>query len=80
MTEIPRDPEFYYPSEHAVLRKRRREIPWPKISKTLANGRIKNSHEDNCKLFLKQFDDDDLPVGVVANYECGEIVTVEWRK
>lgn len=80
MADVPRDPSFYYPSTHATVRKKERNIPWDKVSETLAEGRLQESWKDDCKLFLKHFEGDDLPVGVVANYECGEILTVEWRK
>jgi hypothetical protein len=80
MPDVPRQPEFYYPSTHATLRKKERNIPWQKVSKTIANGRIKDSPKEDCKIFVKQFERDTLPVGVVADYECGEIITIEWRK
>jgi len=80
MTDIPRNPEFYYPSRHARIRKKEREIPWQKVTKTLKHGNVKNANGEHCKMFVCHFEKDEYPVAVVANVDIGEIVTVEWRK
>jgi hypothetical protein len=80
MSKIPRDPEFYHPSEHARIRKRERDMSWDKVSNTIQNGRVKNAKGENCKLFVAEYEQDENPVGVMANVDNGEIITVQYRK
>jgi len=80
MSEIPRDPEFYHPSDHAVQQAKYRNIDWVDVAKTIQEGEIKATHKDNCHLFIKEFHYTDKPVGVVANTKQGKIITVEFRK
>jgi len=76
---VNRDPGHYWPSLHAQQQQRYRGIDWVDVSETIANGKMKYSHKENCKLFIKEFAHYDDPVGVVANYDNGEILTVEYR-
>jgi len=71
---VPRNPEEYYPTEHAVLRKKKRGIEWGNVSEAISNGRLNNEHENNQCVFTKQFDDRLLYVA--ANYEQGAITSV----
>lgn len=80
MSEIPRDPSHYSLSTHAHQQARWREIDYRLIADTIKDGNIKNSHKDNCKLFIREYEFAQHPVAVVANYEMGVIITVEWRK
>jgi len=75
----PRDPEHYWPSEHAAIRKRERSIPWDAIAQTLAHGEVRHTHEPDLRLFVAATDADVRPVGVTARPATGEIVTVTWR-
>lgn len=79
MTNIPRNPNFYYPSTHAVQQQKHRDIRWELIAETIRTGELKGSHKENCELFVKDFTHTNHPVGVVANYVEGEVITVEWR-
>lgn len=75
--QVERDPEHYYPSDHAVNRAKQRGIDWPLVASTIKDGEVKPSHKDGCYLFIEEFEFVDRPVGVVVA-ESGEIVTVEW--
>lgn len=77
--DVPRNAEHYWPSIHAKDQRRYRGIDWPDVSATLQHGTVKNSHEEDCKLFVRDCGYA-RPVGVVANVETGEIVTIEYRK
>ena len=80
MSTVPREPNHYYPSEHAVVRHKDRKIPWEDAAATIKNGTVFDSHKENCKLFIKHFDYYEKPVGVVASVTSGEIITVEFRE
>lgn len=77
---VPRNPEEYHPTVHAVDRAKSRGIDWVLVSKTIQEGEVKRSHKDGCRLFINDYHHTDDPVGVVANVESGEIVTVQWRR
>jgi len=77
---VSRNPEDYHPTTHAVDRAKTRCIDWPIVASTIKDGELKNSHKDGCKLFVDEFEFLDNPVGVVANVDSGEILTVEFRK
>jgi len=77
---VPREPDHYHPTVHAVDRAKSRGIDWDIVSKTIQGGEIKKSHKDGCRLFVKDYQHTDNPVGVVANIESGEILTVQWRR
>lgn len=77
---VPREPKHYFPSVHAIDRAKARGIDWDIVSKTIQDGEIKKSHKDGCRLFVKDYQHTDNPVGVVANIETGEILTVQWRR
>ena len=79
MTEISRNPEDYRPTTHAGQQAKHRDIDWQHVAETIREGDIKNSHKENCVLFVKEFISKDKPVGVVANVEDGAIITVEYR-
>jgi len=76
---VSRNPEDYWPSNHAYNRSRQRGIDWPLVASTIKDGQLKESHKDGCKLFVEDYHFTDDPVGVVANVDSGEIITVEWR-
>lgn len=78
--DISRDPGDYHMSYHATGRANYRHIDYEMVCETIRDGEIKNSHKENCCLFIKELWYTENPVGVVANYEDGEILTVEWRK
>jgi len=80
MNEIPREPGHYHLSLHAKQQRRHRDITLAHVRETLQNGTLKNSHEENCKLFVQEFSEKDNPVAIVANYDIGKIITVEYRK
>lgn len=80
MADVPREPSFYHPSTHAGQQRKHRGISWDQVAETLAEGRVKTCHKPDCRLFVREFEDEDRPIGVVASVECGEILTVEWRK
>jgi len=77
--EVPRNPAFYHPSTHAGQQRKHRGIEWGQVSQTITDGRVKNSHKEDCKLFVREFENTTKPVGVVANVENGHILTIEWR-
>lgn len=77
---VPREPKHYFPSVHAIDRAKARGIDWDIVSKTIQDGEIKKSHKDGCRLFVRDYQHTDNPVGVVANIESGEILTVQWRR
>lgn len=62
------------------MRKRDRNIDRDMIESTIINGEIRQSHKENCVLFVQEFWFANNPVGIVANHVDGEILTVEWRK
>lgn len=78
MADVPRDPEYYFPSEHCVLRRKRRGIQWKWVSNTLENGRVHPSHEQDCRVFMDYIESEGELLKVIANVENGEIVTVAW--
>lgn len=78
-TDIPRDPSFYSPSAHAQQQSRHRGIDWDMVGKAIDNGDIKPSYKDDVCIFVKECTNEDEPVGVVADYKAGVILTVEWR-
>jgi hypothetical protein len=77
---VSRDPNDYYKSVHAFQQSKDRNIKNEEIAQTIANGEIKDSHKEGCKLFVNDYWYTDNPVGVVADIESGKIITVEWRK
>lgn len=79
MSDIPRDPSAYHPTVHCIDRHKKRGIDLPDIAATIQTGEIKDSHEPGCSLFVKEFEYYPKPIGVVANTQTGEIVTVEYR-
>jgi hypothetical protein len=78
--EIPRSPSHYQPTSHCVQQSRYRGIEYSIIAETIQDGTIKNSHKENCCLFINDFHFADDPVAVVVNYVDGAILTVEWRQ
>jgi len=82
MTEdgIPRDPSHYSPSVHAQQQRRHRGIDWEIVAETIQDGEVRNSHDDDCVMFVQEYEQLQAPVGVVVDYEMGVIITIEWRK
>jgi len=80
MDDVPRDPSHYELTIHAKQQRRHRDIHPQYIEETIKEGKIKNSHGENCVLFVREFISKDNPIGVVVNYGSGKIITVEYRK
>jgi hypothetical protein len=76
---VSRDPSDYHPTVHCTQRSRERGISYEQIATTIQDGRIEPSPQDNCKLFVKEFDQELNPVGVVADIQANKIITVEYR-
>jgi len=76
---ISRNPDDYYPSDHATIRAKERGIDWPVVVNVIEQGEIKDSHKEDCVLFVDEYSFTPDPVGVVADYTDGEIITVEYR-
>ena len=77
---VPRDLENYYLTTHAKQQRRHRDIHLQYVEETINEGDIKPSPKENCVLFVREFISKDKPVGVVADYVDGAIITVEYRK
>jgi hypothetical protein len=75
-SNVPRDPEFYWPTEHAVLRKRKRGIDWNTVSDAIKTGRLHNQDANKTCVFIKNTAEG--IVYVAANHESGAIATVAW--
>jgi hypothetical protein len=71
---VSRDPEEYWPTDRAVLRKKKRGIEWANVSEAISNGRVNKEGSDDTCVFTKQFDDRLLYVA--ANFEQGAIASV----
>jgi hypothetical protein len=78
--DIPRNPEHYWPSIHAVQQSKDREIPWEQVSETIETGNTHDAYKADCVQFRKHYPDEEYPLNVVANIENGQIVTVMWRE
>jgi hypothetical protein len=78
--DVPRDPEAYEPTTHAMQQRKHRRIGWDTVAETIETGDVKPSHKQNCCLFIKEYATLEHPVGVVANYEDGVVITIEFRK
>lgn len=76
---IPREPEHYSLSTHAGQQCKHRDIGFEDVAETIRKGRVKNAHGQHTKLFIREYPWYDDPIGVVANYNEGVIVTVEYR-
>ena len=75
-SEVPRDPGHYFPTEHAVLRRRRRGIDWEQVSDAIRDGRLHNQGENETCVFT--YLTDEALLYVSANHESGAITTVAW--
>jgi len=74
--DLPRDPEHYFPSDHAVIRAKEREIDTALFGDLIQDGvtqLAKNGHPQY--RFIKEFDHYHDPVALVANVETGEVIT-----
>jgi hypothetical protein len=80
MSGVPRDPEYYHPTTHAIQQRRERDIEWPWVSQAIADGELRTSHKPNCWLFITDVPFEPNPVYCVASEETGEIVTIGWRE
>lgn len=76
MSNVPRDPSTYWPTEHAVIRKKMRGISWDAVSDAIANGRLHNEGNNNTCVFIHPTEQGLLYV--TANHENGAIATVAW--
>lgn len=70
MTDFPRDPEHFWPTEHCSIRKRERGFEWPEIADVIEHGDIYDWNSENVVLFHSE--DYTVPV----NYDTGAIITV----
>jgi len=75
-SNVPRDPEHYWPTEHAVLRKRKRGVEWNHVSTAIKQGRLHNKGENDTCVFTYLTDEGLLYVS--TNHESGAITTVAW--
>ena len=80
MSGISRDPSHYSPTTHAKQQRKHRGIDWQYVAETIKEGSINPSPKDDCVLFIQEFISEKKPIGVVANYVDGVIITVEYRK
>jgi len=76
---ISRDPQDYRLSVHAGQRHKERDIPKEAIADTIATGEVRHTDDATLRLFVKQHPGDPAPIGVTADVETGEVVTVTWR-
>jgi hypothetical protein len=76
---MSREPSDYTASLHAKQQRKWRDIEGWQVAKTIKEGEIRNSHKKYCKLFIKDFDGYEQPVGVVVNAMQGKVITIEWR-
>jgi len=79
MKDVPREPEHYSPTVHAGQQAKHRGIGWQFVSETIKDWSINPSPKADCVLFIKEFISQEKPIGVVANYVDGVIITVEYR-
>jgi hypothetical protein len=77
---VSRDPEDYTCSTHAKQNRKWRNIKWWQVSEAIKSGEIRDSHKKYCKLFVKDLDGYENPVGVVVNAVQGKVITIEWRR
>lgn len=77
---ISRDPEFYFPSDHAYNRAKQRGIDFEIVAETIESGQVKDAYGSNCKLFVKEIPTHENPIGVIADVETGKIITIEHRE
>jgi hypothetical protein len=77
---VPRDPSHYSPSIHAGQQRKHREIPWDAVAATLREGEVRPSAKPSCRVFVARPTWTEGPVRVIANPECGEIVTIAWER
>lgn len=80
MSSVSRDPSQYHPTEHAVLRRRKRGFEWDWVSKTIQEGFLHDHLERSTICFEYQAKRWRYPLKVIANPETGDIVTVRWDK
>lgn len=80
MSEVPRDPSEYSPTTHAAQRAKYRGIEWHYVAETIREGETRQSPKEDCTLLVKEWHKYEHPVGVVVNYESGEILTVMFRE
>jgi len=74
---IPRDTEFYELTTHGWNKAKQRNISGTYIKKTIKEGHVQEANGGYPTMrFLKDFERLEKPIGVVANVETGEIVTV----
>ena len=74
MSSVPRDPSHYFPSEHAVVRKKERNVEWDDVSRAIERGRQHAYNDDDCCVFI--YKEDNKRIYVPANVETGEIITI----
>jgi len=79
MSSVPRDPGHYSPTEHAVLRKRRRNIEWESVSEAIQEGEIYDGKDRSDILFEYKLAYRDKPLRVYADPDAGDIITVAWK-
>lgn len=71
MTGVPRDPSEFWPTEHAVVRKKERGVDWDDVAHAIQHGQTSKSwSKDNAYLYSTG------DVTVAADVEDGAILTV----
>jgi len=78
-SDVPRNPDHYHPSDHAVIRKKERGMPWDAVADTLRTGEVRHTHRSDVKKFVADLSQTERPVAVAANIKTGEITTVYWE-
>jgi len=77
---IPRDTEFYELTTHGWNKAKQRNISGEYIRKTIQEGHVQEAGGGYPTMrFLNEFIELDEPIGLVANVETGEVVTVFWN-
>lgn len=78
MDSISRNPSDFSPTTHAKQQRKHRNIDWDAVADAIQEGEVKQSHKDDCVIFVHDCGYTD-PVGVVANVVEGAILTIEFR-
>ena len=75
MSTTPRDPSEYSPTTHAGQQAKHRGIDWERVADAIEHGEVRDTHKSGNVLFVEDAPDS---VGVVADTETCEILTVAW--
>lgn len=79
-SQVPREPSNYQPTTHAVQQSKHRKIDFKDVAQVIQEGATRPTHKDDCYLFISELPHYNDPIGVVANIQNGNILTVEYRR